>query len=140
MKFDKKISDLKSCFKFSLSSQVISPYEELLNFFFIEGVIRQINGKLLITVAVVNRHPSESSSSATRRKIQNQKSLFQTQLRISTANKTNPAILPYPEPINNHMDKDELSNRLYIEAPLFLLVAMGLHVIGIVSLILQLPL
>lgn len=120
VKFDKKISDLKSCFKFSLSSQVISPSEELLNFFFIEGVIRQINGKLLITVAVVNRHPSESSSSATRRKIQNQKSLFQTQLRISTANKTNPAILPYPEPINNHMDKDELSNRLlYRSAPVF---------------------
>lgn len=114
--FSKKIQDLKKTFKFNLFDASIANSEDLLKLFYIEGVAREHQGKLLITVAVVNRHTLLDDSFPER----NQKSLFQTQLRVIVPNLDSPAILPYPEPESSHLSEDDLSNQLlYRNAPVF---------------------
>ncbi|ENX33404.1 MULTISPECIES: helicase-related protein [Acinetobacter] len=112
--FKKKISELNKNFKFKIANESNNP-EDLLNSFYIEGVKREHKGKLLITVAVVNRHTLNASFIE-----KNQKCMFQTQLRVIVPNIDSPAILPYPELENDYLSEDELSNRLlYRNAPVF---------------------
>ena len=111
----KKISELNRSFKFNIFNES-DDSEDLLNSFSIEGVSREYKGKLLITVAAINRHILLDNSFVER----NQKCLFQTQLRASVPNIEPAAILPYPELDNNYLSEDELSNRLlYRNAPVF---------------------
>lgn len=113
--FKKKISELNKNFKFNIFNESNNS-EDLLKSFYIEGVSREHKGKLLITIAVVNRHTLIDDSFSER----NQKCLFQTQLRVIVPNIDSPAILPYPELENNYLSEDELSNRLlYRNAPVF---------------------
>lgn len=114
--FNKNISELGKSFQFNLLDESNNRSEDLLKSFRIEGVTREYQGKLLITIALVNRHNLPDNSFVER----NQKSLFQSQLRITTPNIVSPSILPYPEAENNHLSEDELSNRLlYRNAPVF---------------------
>ncbi len=114
--FNKKISELNKSFKYNLFDESNNNSEDLLKLYYVEGVTREHQGKLLITIAVVNRHQLSDDSFLER----NQKSLFQAQLRIIIPNINSPAILPYPEPTNNYLDEEELSNQLlYRNAPVF---------------------
>lgn len=113
---NKNISELNKSFQFNLFNELSNQSDDLLKSFRIEGVTREYQGKLLITIALVNRHTLPDNSFGER----NQKSLFQSQLRIITPNLVSPPILPYPETENNHLSEDELSNRLlYRNAPVF---------------------
>ncbi|MFD1437816.1 helicase [Acinetobacter sp. ANC 4282] len=116
--FGKKVADLKSSFKYNLYDESDKPSEDFLKLFYVEGVVRQHKGKLLITVAVVNRHTEQDTESSSKFINRNRQSLFQTQLSINVPNLNKPAILPYPELIND--SKDDLSNQLlYRKAPVF---------------------
>lgn len=116
--FRKKIADIKNNFKFNLYDESENRSEDLLKNFYIEGVMRPHKGKFLITVAVVNRHIEEPDDSRDKFIKRNRQSLFQTQLSINISDINTPAILPYPESIND--SEDDLSNQLlYRKAPVF---------------------
>jgi hypothetical protein len=108
----KQLCELGSSFTIKLSKFSGTKNNKILEGYTLEGVIRPYNKNLIVTVAIVNRHPDESF------KERNQKSLFQAKLKVCIPETNSPAILPYPEPITN--TEDDLSNRLlYRNAPVF---------------------
>jgi hypothetical protein len=108
----KPLCDLGRSFTIKLSEFSGAKNNKILEGYTLEGVIRSYKKNLIVTVAIVNRHPDESF------KARNQKSLFQAKLKVCIPETKSPAILPYPEPITN--TEDDLSNRLlYRNAPVF---------------------
>src|SRR5690606_11864133 len=59
--FKKKISELKNFFQFNVLKEC-NDSDTLLDCFYIEGVIREHDEKLLITAAVVNRHTVQNDT------------------------------------------------------------------------------
>ena len=113
--FKKKISELRNFFKFNVLKEC-NDSDTLLDCFYIEGVIRKHEEKLLITAAIVNRHTVQNDTFVDR----NKKCIFQTQLKVNLPSNCLPAIIPYPELENTYLSQDELSNQLlYRNAPVF---------------------
>jgi hypothetical protein len=110
----KPLCELGSSFVIKLSEFTGTENNPILDGFTLEGVVRPYEENLIVTVAIVNRHPNPNESFKER----NQKSLFQAKLKVGIPESKSPAILPYPEPITN--SEDDLSNRLlYLNAPVF---------------------
>ncbi|MEH6463891.1 MAG: helicase-related protein [Shewanella psychromarinicola] len=108
----KTLGELGRSFTIKLSDFTGTKNNPILDGYTLEGVIRPYKKNLIVTVAIVNRHPDESF------KERNQKSLFQSKLNVCTPATKDPAILPYPEPMTS--TEDDLSNRLlYRNAPVF---------------------
>ena len=108
----KSLCELGSSFTIKMSEFTGTENNTILDGFTLEGVVRPYKENLIVTVAVVNRHPDGTF------KERNQKSLFQAKLKVRIPDTKLPAILPYPEP--NMNSEDDLSNRLlYQNAPVF---------------------
>jgi hypothetical protein len=111
--FRKKINELRNVFKFNLFVESGGCSDELLNNFYVEGIVRKFKDKLLITVALVNR-----SSDTTTFLARNRHCFFQTQLRVNISDSKQNIILPYPEAVND--SQEDISNQLlYRKAPVF---------------------